>query len=54
MLTPVSSKSLRSTGGSFAIIASRYNARYVDAMVRAARTELKRAGSKNIRIIRVL
>jgi 6,7-dimethyl-8-ribityllumazine synthase len=53
MLTPVSSKSLRSSGGSFAIIASRYNARYVDAMVRAARTELKRAGAKNIRIIRV-
>jgi 6,7-dimethyl-8-ribityllumazine synthase len=53
MLTPVSSKSLRNTGGSFAIIASRYNARYVDAMVRAARAELKRAGVKDIRNIRV-
>jgi 6,7-dimethyl-8-ribityllumazine synthase len=53
MLTPVSSKSLRNTGGSFAIIASRYNNRYVDAMLRAARAELKRTGAKNIRIIRV-
>jgi 6,7-dimethyl-8-ribityllumazine synthase len=53
MLTPVSSKSLLSIGGSFAIIASRYNARYVDAMLRAARTELKGAGAKDIRIIRV-
>ena len=53
MLTPVASKSLRDIGGSFAIIASRYNARYVDAMLRAARAELKRGGTKRIRIIRV-
>jgi 6,7-dimethyl-8-ribityllumazine synthase len=53
MLTPVSSKSFRNTGGSFAIIASRYNARYVDAMLRAASAELKRAGTKDVRIIRV-
>ncbi len=39
-------------GGSFAIIASRYNAVYVDAMIRAARTELQNAGAK-VRIVRV-
>ncbi len=56
MLTPLS-KSLpsksRTRGASFAIVASRYNARYVDAMLRAANSELKRAGAKTIRVIRV-
>ena len=44
---------LKAGGGSFAIIASRYNARYVNAMVRAAQSELKRAGAKKIQIVRV-
>ena len=39
-------------GGSFAIVASRYNALYVDAMLRAARAELQNAGAK-VRIVRV-
>jgi len=43
----------RATGDFFAIVASRYNARYVDAMVRAAVAELKRAGAKNIQVVRV-
>ena len=41
------------TGGSFAIVASKYNARYVNSMVRAAKNELAAAGTQKIQIIRV-
>lgn len=53
MLRPITGKTLRIGGGRFAIVASRYNARYVDSMLRAALTELKRAGVKNIQVVRV-
>ncbi len=39
--------------GSFAIVASRYNARYVDARLRAAKAELWRAEVSRIQIVRV-
>jgi len=39
--------------GSFAIVASRYNARYVDSMLRAAKAELWRANVSRIQIVRV-
>jgi 6,7-dimethyl-8-ribityllumazine synthase len=39
--------------GTFAIVASRYNARYVDAMLRAAKAELWRADVSRIQIVRV-
>jgi 6,7-dimethyl-8-ribityllumazine synthase len=43
----------RRSRGSFAIVASRYNARYVDAMVAGAELELKKAGVRNVRVVRV-
>lgn len=52
MLTPVKSKKFNTTSGLFAIVASRYNARYVDAMLRAAKTTLSRAGAK-VQVVRV-
>ncbi len=53
MLRKVQQNKVRATGGNFAIVASRYNARYVDVMLAAARREIKRAGAKTIRIVRV-
>jgi len=52
MLKPVKKASGAKSGGTFAIVASRYNARYVDAMLRAAQATLKRAGAK-VRVVRV-
>jgi 6,7-dimethyl-8-ribityllumazine synthase len=52
MLKRINTKKFRAAGNSFAIVASRYNALYVDAMVRAARTELQSAGAR-VRIVRV-
>jgi len=53
MLTAVSQQKIRLRSGSFAIIASRYNARYVDAMLAAAENVLAQAGIKKIRVVRV-
>ena len=53
MLKKISSKAYRAGNASFAIVASLYNSRYVDAMLRAARAELKRAGARQVRVIRV-
>lgn len=53
MLKPVKSKTLRANQARFAIIASEYNSLYVDAMLRAAKAELKRAGAKVVSVFRV-
>lgn len=52
MLQKVSQKKLSAEGKRFAIVASKYNARFVDAMLRAAKSEILRAGGK-LEIIRV-
>jgi 6,7-dimethyl-8-ribityllumazine synthase len=52
MLKKVKTKTARVSGGTFAIVASRYNAEFVDAMLHAAREELLRAGA-HVRIVRV-
>jgi 6,7-dimethyl-8-ribityllumazine synthase len=52
MLKPTTRNRRRSAGGTFAIVASRYNTEYVDAMLRAAREELLRSGAQ-VRVVRV-
>ena len=52
MLQPVQTKSMRGGGSRFAIVASKYNSRFVDAMLRAAKSEILRAGGK-VQIVRV-
>jgi len=53
MLASVKSSKIPAAKASFAIIASRYNARFVDSMVEGAEQHLKKAGAKTIRTIRV-
>ena len=52
MLKTIKPKTIRAIGGKFAIVASRYNAEYVDAMLHAAREELLRAGA-HVHVVRV-
>jgi 6,7-dimethyl-8-ribityllumazine synthase len=52
MLKPIKTRTARVSGGAFAIVASRYNAEYVDAMLHAARETLLAAGAR-VRIVRV-
>ena len=52
MLTSIKNKKFDARGGRFAIVASRYNARYVDAMLRAAQETLSKAGAK-VQVVRV-
>jgi 6,7-dimethyl-8-ribityllumazine synthase len=52
MLRKNQPKKIQSQRGAFAIVASRYNAEYVNAMLRAAREVLQQAGAK-VRIVRV-
>ena len=52
MLKKVKTAKHANEGGRFAIVASRYNELYVDAMLHAARVELEEAGA-TVRIVRV-
>ena len=53
MLKPIKAKAFRAGDARFAIVASQYNARYVDAMVEAATEELERAGAREVQVVRV-
>lgn len=53
MLKSVKKRNTKFAGATFAIVASRYNARYVDAMLKSAAAELKRAGAKKVEVWRV-
>ena len=53
MLKPIKAAKTRAVGASVAIVASLYNARYVAAMLRAAKIELKRGGIRKVQVIRV-
>jgi 6,7-dimethyl-8-ribityllumazine synthase len=52
MLQKNQARKISARGGNFAIVASKYNSRYVDAMLRAAKQEILRAGGK-VQIVRV-
>jgi len=53
MLKPVRQTTLEKIGGRFAIVAAKYNGRYVDAMLRAAKNELRKAGATKVKVVRV-
>lgn len=53
MLKKIKTSRTRAGGGRFAIVASQYNSRYVDGMLRAARAELKQAGATEVQVTRV-
>jgi 6,7-dimethyl-8-ribityllumazine synthase len=53
MLKEIKVTRVKATGGRFAIIASKYNARFVDGMLRAATAVLKKAKAEEIQVVRV-
>lgn len=53
MLKKVKKTQTTLSGGRFAIVASTYNARYVDSMLRAAKRVLTAAGADKIMVVRV-
>jgi 6,7-dimethyl-8-ribityllumazine synthase len=53
MLKPIKARTFRAGEGRFAIVASQYNGRYVEAMLEAAKVELEGAGAKDVRVVRV-
>ena len=53
MLKTIKARKFRAGDSRFAIVASQYNARYVDAMLQAATEELERAGAREVRVVRV-
>ncbi|MFM1769383.1 MAG: 6,7-dimethyl-8-ribityllumazine synthase [Verrucomicrobiota bacterium] len=48
-----SRRARRPAGARFAIVASRYNARYVEGMLKAAQAVLRRSGAGEVKVVRV-
>jgi 6,7-dimethyl-8-ribityllumazine synthase len=53
MLKRVRQTKFENIGGRFAIVASQYNARYVGAMLRAAKHELRKRGAAGVEVVLV-
>lgn len=53
VLRTIKNRAFKECGGHFAIVASKYNARFVDAMLRAAKKCLREAGAETIQVVRV-
>jgi 6,7-dimethyl-8-ribityllumazine synthase len=53
MLTPVKNRKWKAEGSAFAVVASRYNERYVNGMLVPAVRELRRARAEKIKVVRV-
>jgi 6,7-dimethyl-8-ribityllumazine synthase len=53
MLKEIKVEGIKATGGHFAIVASKYNARYVDGMLNAAVAVLKKTKAEDIQVVRV-
>lgn len=53
MLKRVRRTTFETVGGRFAIVAAKYNGHYVDAMLRAAKQELQKAGASEVKVVRV-
>jgi len=53
MLRRVRQNKMREGAGHFAIVASQYNAQYVEGLLRNARRELREAGVQDIKVVRV-
>jgi 6,7-dimethyl-8-ribityllumazine synthase len=53
MLRRNSKSAKRAEGARYYIVASRYNARFVDSMLRAAKAELANSGAESVEVLRV-
>ena len=53
MLKEIKVTGVKATGGRFVIVASKYNARFVDGMLKAAVAVLKKAKAEEIQVVRV-
>lgn len=53
MLTKTKKTKSSGSGGRFVIVASKYNGRYVNSMMRAAKAELQAAGAEEVKVVRV-